>query len=215
MRDQIKMKEQQGFTLGEMLASIGILGMLFSLGVPSLVDFQRNSAMTSATNSMISGLNLARTEALKRQLPVTLCGSPDPNAVAPFCGPAGDGGYIVFLDDNGNTNFGEPTDGNAALDAGEVLLHQAEATGETISLFSDGGAYIAYGADGYLVPVANGQGQPSSTVLLYCDDRGNLDIGGRSAARVVNIAVTGRAQALRDQDDVATAIAATGGFCPG
>ena len=207
-------KNQSGFTLGELLASIGILGMLFSLGVPSLVDFQRNSAMTNTTNSMISGLNLARTEALKRQLPVTLCGSPDPYAAVPVCGPAGDGGFIVFLDDNGNGVFGEPTDGNGVLDPGEIVVHQSQASGELIDLSANGGTYVAYGPDGYLVPIANGQAQPSSTVLLYCDDRGNRDIGGRSSARVVTIAITGRPQALRDQDDVATAVAATGGACP-
>ena len=214
MHEMERTKKQSGFTLGELLASIGILGMLFSLGVPSLVDFQRNSAMTNATNSMISALNLARTEALKRQLPVTLCGSPDPNAAAPVCGPAGDGGFIVFLDDNGNGVFGEPTDGNAVLDPGEIVVHQSQASGEMIELFANGGVYIAYGADGYLVQTANGQAQPSSTVLLYCDDRGNLDIGGRSAARVVNIALTGRPQALRDQLDVETAVVVTGGGCP-
>ncbi len=205
---------QRGFTLGELLASIGIVGMLFSLGVPSLVDLRRNSAMTSAANAMVSGLNLARTEALKRQLPVTLCGSPNPYAVAPVCGSGGDSGFIVFVDENNNGIFGEPTDGNAVVDLNEAILLQNAGPSSAINLFGNGGQYVAYGADGYLVQEATGQDQPSTTVILYCDDRGNQDIGGRSAARVIDVAITGRPQAMRDQDDVATAVAATGGYCP-
>lgn len=160
------MTRQRGFTLGELMASVGIAGLLFSLGVPSLMDFQRNSAMTSAANQIVSGLNLARTEALKRQVPVTFCGSPDPIALAPVCGPGGNGGFIVFVDENNNGVFGEATDGNATVDAGEVVVFQSAIPADAINLFGDGGPYIAYGADGYLVQQATGQAQPSTTIVL-------------------------------------------------
>ena len=208
-------RKQKGFTLGELIASVGIAAMVLSFGVPSLVDFQRNAIMTSSVNSMISGINLARVEALKRQLPVTLCGSPDPDAAEPVCGPGGGSGFIVFVDDNDNGVPDESTDGNAMVDANEVVVLQSSGRDETIELFGNGGAYIAFGADGYLVTTAAGQEVSSSTVILYCDDRGNVDVGGRSAARVVNTAITGRPQVLRDVVDVQIAVAATGGDCPG
>jgi hypothetical protein len=50
--------------------------------------------------------------------------------------------------------------------------------------------------------------------MLYCDERGNKDTGGRSAARVVNVAATGRAQVMRAQADVVAAVVTTGGVCP-
>ncbi len=170
--------------------------------------------MISVANEMVSGLYLARTEAVKRQAPVTLCGSPNPSAGAPVCGAGGNGGFIVFVDENGNGVLGDPTDGNAVVDANEAVLLQRAAPGGTINLFGNGGQYVTYGTNGYLMPTAVGQAQPSTTVILYCDDRGNRDTGGRSTARVVNVAATGRAQVMRNQADIAAAVAATGGICP-
>ncbi len=207
-------KTQGGFTLPELLVTISVAAMLLSLSVPNFMTFQRSNAMTAAANEMISGLYLARTEAVKRQVPVTLCGSPDPVIAAPVCGVGGNGGFIVFVDENNNGIIGDPTDGNAIVDANETVLLQRADPGGTINLFGNGGQYVAYGTNGFLVATAPGQAQPSTTVMLYCDDRGNNDAGGRSSARVVNVGVTGRAQVMRDQVDVTAAVAATGGVCP-
>ncbi len=207
-------KTQRGFTLLELMVTLLVAGIVLGIGVPNFMEFQRNNAMIAAANEMISGLYLARTEAVKRQLPVTLCGSPDPLIAAPVCGLGGNGGFIVFVDENNNGVIGDPTDGNAEVDAGEVVLLQRGDPGGTINVSGNGGQYVAYGTNGFLVQTAPGQADPSTTAMLYCDERGNKDAGGRSSARVVNVAVTGRAQVMRDQADVTAAVAATGGVCP-
>lgn len=207
-------KTQSGFTLLELLVTLLVAGVVLGFGVPNFMEFQRNNAMISAANEMVTGLYLARTEAVKRQVPVTLCGSPNPLVPAPACGPGGNGGFIVFVDENNNGVLGDVTDGNAVVDAGEVVLMQRPDPGGTINVFGNGGQYMAYAGNGFLVPTAPGQGLPSTTVLLYCDERGNRDAGGRSAARAINVAPTGRAQVMRDQVNVATAVVATGGVCP-
>ncbi len=207
-------RTQNGFTLLELMVTLLVAGIVLSIGVPSFMEFQRNNAMVSAANGMISGLYLARTEAVKRQVPVTLCGSPAPTIAAPICGAGGNGGFIVFVDENNNGVVGDPTDGNAVVDAGEVVLLKRAAPGGTINVAGNGGEYIAYGSNGFLVAQAPGHAQPSTTAMLYCDERGNKDTGGQSAARVVNVAVTGRPQVMRAQADVVAAVAATGGVCP-
>ena len=208
-------KTQRGFTLLELMVTLLVAGIVLGIGVPNFMEFQRNNAMIAAANDMITGLYLARTEAVKRQLPVTLCGSPDPLIAAPVCGLGGNGGFIVFVDENNNGVIGDATDGNAIVDANEVVLLQRAAPGGTINLFGNGGQYVAYGTNGFLVQTAPGQAQPSTTVILYCDERGNKDIGGgRSSARVVTISATGRAQVVRDQAGVAAGVATTGGVCP-
>ena len=207
-------KTHSGFSLLELLVTLMVAGIVLGFGVPNFMEFQRNNAMISVANEMISALYLARTEAVKRQVPVTLCASPNPIAGAPACGVGGNGGFIVFVDENNNGVLGDPTDGNAIVDANEVILLQRVGPGGTINLFGNGGQYVAYGTNGFLMPTAVGQGLPSTTVILYCDDRGNSDTGGRSSARVVNVAPTGRAQVMRNQADVTTAVAATGGICP-
>ncbi len=207
-------KTQRGFTLLELMVTLLVAGIVLGIGVPNFMEFQRNNAMIAAANDMISGLYLARTEAVKRQLPVTLCGSPDPLIAAPVCGLGGNGGFIVFVDENNNGVIGDPTDGNAEVDAGEVVLLQRGDPGGTINVSGNGGQYVAYGTNGFLVQTAPGQADSSTTAMLYCDERGNKNTGGQSSARVVNVAVTGRAQVMRDQADVTAAVAATGGVCP-
>ena len=207
-------KAQSGFTLWELLVTLLVVGIVLGFGVPNFMEFQRNNAMIAAANEMITGLYVARTEAVKRQVPVTLCGSADPLVAAPVCGAGGNGGFIVFVDENNNGIVTDATDGNAAVDANEVVLLQRPAPGGTINLFGNGGQYVAYATNGFLVQTAPGQALPSTTTLLYCDERGNRDVGGRSSARVVNVAPTGRAQVMQNLVDVVAAVAATGGVCP-
>jgi type IV fimbrial biogenesis protein FimT len=203
---------QAGFNLLELLVTMLVVGIVLGFGVPSFMQFQRNNAMTSMANDLVSSVYLARTEAVKRQVPVTMCASANATDPAPTCGVGPNTGFIVFVDD-ANPAVIAATDGNAVVDAGElVLLQHAPPTG-TITIASDS-PYLAYGPNGFVVPTAPGQAQPSLTSLLVCDDRGNVDVGGTSAARAINVAPTGRAQIMRSIADVAVAVASTGGVCP-
>jgi Tfp pilus assembly protein FimT len=176
------------------------------------MEFQRNAAVTAAANDLVSAIYLARTEAVKRQVPVTLCASANATTAAPTCGVGPNTGFIVFVDDI-NPAIVAGTDGNAVVDAGELVLLQQPGPGGTIAISSDS-IYVTYAPNGFVVPQAVGQAQPSLTSLLVCDDRGNRDAGGNSAARAVNVAPTGRPQIMRSMADVAIAAAATGGVCP-
>jgi type IV fimbrial biogenesis protein FimT len=204
----------RGFTLWELLVTVTVAGIILGLGVPNFREFQRNNAIIAAGNELVSGLYLARTEAVKRQVPMTLCGSANPLAAAPACGGGGNGGFIVFVDENGNGVLTDPTDGNAVVDANETVLAQRAAPGGTINVYGDGGQYITIAPTGFAVPIAQGQAQGRTTTVLYCDERGNKDVGGRSSARVVTIAPTGRPQTLQETADVTTAVGVTGGVCP-
>ena len=117
---------------------------------------------------------------MKRQVPVTLCASPDPAAVAPTCsqdGSGANGGFIVWVDENGNvdrdgrSDITDGTDGNAVVDMGEQILIRTAAPGAPINVLADSG-YIAYGANGFRRQ-ATGAPNPSATRILFCDDRGN------------------------------------------
>jgi prepilin-type N-terminal cleavage/methylation domain-containing protein len=82
-------KTQNGFTLLEFLVAVAVAGIVLGFGVPSFMEFQRNNALINAANEMVSGLYLARTEAVKRQVPVTLCGSLDSLVAVSACGVGG------------------------------------------------------------------------------------------------------------------------------
>lgn len=55
-----------GFTLLELLVTLAVLGILMAMGLPELNTFLKNSRLTTQTNTFISVLNFARSEAINR-----------------------------------------------------------------------------------------------------------------------------------------------------
>src|SRR5688572_24653737 len=97
---------QHGFTLWELLMTLLVAGILLGIGVPNVMQFQRNSAMTAAANDLLTAGLVARTEAVKRRTFVGWCLSNDPLANPPVCASASvvdnstaGFGYVVWIDD--------------------------------------------------------------------------------------------------------------------
>ena len=237
----MKAPRQTGFTLWELLVTMLVAGILVAVGVPSFRDAQRNSAITAAANDLITGLLAARAEAVKRQVPVTLCASPDPSAANPVCaqdGAGANGGFIVWVDwDPSHVDplTGTPTftasDGNAAVDNNETILIRtprpvSAAPNGTLNVYAAttmGGnvnsGYVSFGPNGFL-RTAQGVGFGPATLVLYCDDRGAKQTfdANFSTARLVRIEATGRAnveQALQDINGAGGALSLIpGAVCP-
>ncbi|MFC4312112.1 GspH/FimT family pseudopilin [Steroidobacter flavus] len=62
-----------GFTLLELMIAITVLTIGISIAVPSFNDMTRRHRLTTQTNSLMSALAIARSEAVKRGTPVTVC----------------------------------------------------------------------------------------------------------------------------------------------
>lgn len=57
---------QAGFTLLELMITVAIVGILSALAFPSFKSTITSNRLTTATNQMVTALNLARSEAVKR-----------------------------------------------------------------------------------------------------------------------------------------------------
>jgi prepilin-type N-terminal cleavage/methylation domain-containing protein len=57
---------QHGFTLWELLMTLLVAGILLGIGVPNVMQFQRNSAMTGATSSRPFSSHARRPSNVKR-----------------------------------------------------------------------------------------------------------------------------------------------------
>ena len=67
----------RGFTLIELMVAIMVLGILLGIAVPSFRDAALGSRLTGYANDLVAGVQIARSEAIKRNAPVTLCASED------------------------------------------------------------------------------------------------------------------------------------------
>ncbi len=64
------MSSQKGFTLIELMISLGILAILATMAVPSFQRVIENNRVTSQANSLLSAVQTARSEAVRRGVPV-------------------------------------------------------------------------------------------------------------------------------------------------
>jgi type IV fimbrial biogenesis protein FimT len=91
---------QRGFTLVELLVGLSVGSILMSLTVPAMNDMLNTQKAISATNALFAGLNLARSEAIKRNARAVLCKTAD----GVTCTSSGgwEQGWILFHDLNNN-----------------------------------------------------------------------------------------------------------------
>ncbi len=101
------LKPVSGFTLIELLIVVVILVVGATLALPSFRSLLANNQTTTGSNELLTALNLARTEALKRGRPVVLCGSADGAA----CDADWAAGWMVVNDESaaGNSDVTEGT----------------------------------------------------------------------------------------------------------
>ncbi|WP_019626001.1 GspH/FimT family pseudopilin [Thioalkalivibrio sp. ALJT] len=67
------MTRPQGFTLVELMVTIAVFAVLASIAVPSFRFIIENNRVTTAANELTTAFNYARSEAVRRGLPVSVC----------------------------------------------------------------------------------------------------------------------------------------------
>ncbi len=170
---------QGGFTLLELMVTVTVLALVLSFGVPSFQQVMADSRRTSDVNEMLLSLNLARSEALKRNRHVTICKSSDGVACGDVSVSWSDG-WMVFVND-GLANVD-------TVDAGEEILLVKTGLSRNAVLSPDVtvGDFAAFRPDGR-INLAGG--------FVYCDDRG-VDY-----ARGIFISSTGRPASAKERPD--------------
>lgn len=167
-------RESSGFTLVELMVTLAVGFILLTVAVPVYSDLLKNSRLKTQANDFVTSLQLARSEAIKRNNYVTVCKSANGSACASSGG--WEQGWIIFVDN----------DSDAALDADEEILRVHPVTEGSIvfGAQADLANYIAYQSVGY-ARLTDGTIQLGR--LILCDDRGLI---GNS--RAINLSGTGR-----------------------
>jgi type IV fimbrial biogenesis protein FimT len=157
----------RGFSLIELLVVLSIAAVLLGITVPSVQLYIAGVRLSTASNEFFTALNVARSEAVRRGVQVTLitkgaAGSRDWTA-----------GWQMFVD----------TNANGVRDAGEDLLREGDPLDAPMTVFGSAnfGTTIAFDSTGRLT---SGGGS-----FVICHGTALVDSGiGRSRAVVVNSA---------------------------
>lgn len=114
----------RGFTLIELAIVVAIVGTMVSMAAPSLTRLADSVRLTGASNSLLSSLRLARSEARKRGDRVLMCKSAD----GLVCTTAGgwEQGWILFQDRNASGGFDE---GDTVIQVQQALPGRLSITG--------------------------------------------------------------------------------------
>ena len=105
MKNKIK---NSGFTLIELMVTLAIATILITVAIPGFRTLIQGNRATAQSNELLSAFSLARSEAVKRGLRVSVCSSTDQATCAASTNWAT--GWIVFTDDTGTAGTMDGTD---------------------------------------------------------------------------------------------------------
>jgi type IV fimbrial biogenesis protein FimT len=168
-----------GFSIIELMIVIAIASVLAATALPALKDWQRNANRTAATTTLLSSLHLARSEAVKRNIRVSMCPSDKPTVTDAQCSGNKDfaDGWIVFVDNDEDLEH--------SSDAKEEVLASVSAVNTAFTILTTKGETgLYYKPNGHMWT----SDKNDTTDFNVCDDR------GAEQGRVVSITKSGRPQ---------------------
>jgi type IV fimbrial biogenesis protein FimT len=175
-------RDDSGFTLVELMVTIAVLAILLAIGIPAFASLIASNRLTSATNELIASLQTARTEALRRNVRVTVCPAA-PGATA--CSGDWRDGWIAFVDQT-------PGNAPAPESAADILFRGGPLpTGIVAVANAPLASYASFTADG-MSKQLNGDFFPDTSILRVCststaltDDRRVRDIHLIGSGRII------------------------------
>lgn len=173
----------------ELMVTLAIVGVLLTIGVPSLKSFMKGNQLVASTNDLLSALHVARSEAIKLNKRVTVCTSVNGTSCASPASGNWRKGWIVFADANGDLNGTGAVCSNATTDC--LLRSHDEVTDSLLSmsgLYSSGGAITSFTFTSRGLPKdSSGSSQSGTFSICSYDDSNNV-----TGSRAIVLSLSGR-----------------------
>jgi type IV fimbrial biogenesis protein FimT len=158
------MKKSSGFTLLELMITVGIIGLVTAIAVPSMGAYVKSERLTSQINTLVSHLVYARSEAITKSQQTVVCISSNGTSCT---GTDWASGWIVFGD----------TDSNGTVNNLETVLRVQQALSVN-TLTSNIGTSIVYDNRGFATS--------KTGTFSLCDDSEPANL------KSIQISITGR-----------------------
>lgn len=127
----MRYRRVKGFSVIELMITVAIVAILVAVALPSFQESLRGNRVSTASNELITSLNLARSEALRNPRGAVLCTSEDGST----CGGDWGDGWIVWIDADG--------DGAPGGTGDRLIRHVAGNAKLSISATAPGGSNFA------------------------------------------------------------------------
>ncbi|MEO8001073.1 MAG: GspH/FimT family pseudopilin [Arenimonas sp.] len=185
----ITCRNARGFSLLELMITLTLLGIMIMLAVPGFEAISNVNRLSGTSNELLTSMQVARMEAIRRNARVVICRSANPESGAAATCNTGAGnwdGWIAFVDDGGATPANAR---NGTRDAGETVLRVAAVTAPLLVVPS----VAVSGASQRIVFRPDGLARTPANVLLVAQLRICIDTTSPAQnARDVSIATGSR-----------------------
>jgi type IV fimbrial biogenesis protein FimT len=146
------MAGNRGFTVIEILVTLSVASILLAMAAPSYRTLVQDSQLIAQSNNFFSAMMLAKSEAIKRSSPTTIC--PSTNGTACAGVTAWTSGWLVFADANND----------GTVDAGEEIIRVGSALSGQSTLTSGNRTRVTFAASGFTFGF--------NDTFSLCDSRG-------------------------------------------
>lgn len=157
------MKAQRGFSLIELIVGMLIFGILMALAIPAFTSWLRNARVRTAAETVLSGAQLARSEAVRRNTAVRfqLVSTLDDTCALTTDGP----NWVISLDDPAGKCATAASDTTAP----RIIQSRSGAEGRSAAKLAAGQSALVFNSLGRLTPppansvtidVSNAAGEP-------------------------------------------------------
>jgi type IV fimbrial biogenesis protein FimT len=121
-------RRPRGFTIIELMVTVAVLALLMLLGAPSFATWLQNSQIRTAAEGVLAGVQLARAEAVRRNMPVRFQLTDDLTAACALSN-TGRNWVVSLFDVAGKCDQAPSADTNSA-GAGDPRIVRVRAAGE-------------------------------------------------------------------------------------
>lgn len=186
----------RGFTLIELMVVLALVAVLATIAAPSFIAYQRNSELTSISNTLLASINAARSEAMKRNQHAL---------VVPVSGTNWAGGWRVYVSQTYGANATTYTEGT------DLLIQQQAAMPGYIAVSTSDSAgtavnQIRFDGSGYS---RNAAGSAFQAMTLRVRRTDVASSAQSTESRIVVVSQSGRVRVCKPSTDTTCTTTAT------